>query len=60
MPMLKATFNMWESSNGVLNDDVDEREVESIQHVESDAGGTRGKLRMARNGACTTRADRSA
>jgi len=34
---------MWESSNGVLNDDVDEREVESIQHVESDSRGPHGK-----------------
>jgi len=57
--MLKATFNMGESSNGVLNDDVDEREVESIQHVESDVGGTRIKLGLVKNGTCTTRADSS-
>jgi len=31
--MLKASFNMWEYSDGVLNDDVDEREVEWIQQV---------------------------
>jgi len=26
--MLNARINMWEYSNGVLNDDVDERKVE--------------------------------
>ena len=33
--MLKATFNKWESSDGVLNGDMDERGVERIQQVES-------------------------
>jgi len=35
MVVLKASFNMWCSSNGVLNDDVEERDIELIQYVES-------------------------
>jgi len=34
MMVLNARFNMWCSSNGVLRDDVEERDVEYIQHVE--------------------------
>jgi len=58
--VLNGSFNMWCHSNGVLNDDMEERDVESIQHVESLNRRPRGAQPMAKTGACITRVDSSA